>query len=135
MSLPSIRFRPVWRAAGYLFFALGAAGALLPLLPTTGPWILAVWCLWKGDDPLARKLLDHPQVGTHLRRWFERGAICRGGKIAATAGMTVCVLAAGFAGLAALPLMVLAGLLASASLWLWSRPEEGAPVALSVERA
>ncbi|MEM1409323.1 MAG: YbaN family protein [Pseudomonadota bacterium] len=123
MMTASPRFRPVWRSAGYLFFGLGAAGIVLPLLPTTGPWILAVWCLWKGDDPLARKLLDHPRFGEPLRAWFEHGRISRRGKIAATAGMAVAMgLVVAFTGLPDLWLVGLAATLVAAAAWIWTRP-------------
>ena len=114
--------RPVWRGAGYLCFGIGALGAALPLLPTTGPWLLAVWCLWKGDDPLARRLLDHPRFGRALRDWFEGGRISRKGKIAATAGMAAAVGIVALAGAASVLLAILAAVLGGVSAWLWSRP-------------
>jgi uncharacterized membrane protein YbaN (DUF454 family) len=119
----SRRFRPVWRGAGYLCFAVGAVGAAVPLLPTVGPWILAVWCLWKGDDPLARRLIQHPKAGPHLKRWFEHGVISRWSKIAATLGMAAGVVTAAFAGLGVVALALLTTFLAAVSVWLWLRPE------------
>lgn len=125
IAVATPRTRPLWRAAGYASFAVGAAGAALPLLPTTGPWILAVWCLWKGDDPLARRLLDHPRFGRPLRDWFEHGRVCRAGKVAASLGMAGAVGVAAATGLGATPVLLLAALLLAVSAWLWTRPEAG----------
>jgi uncharacterized membrane protein YbaN (DUF454 family) len=114
--------KPLFRAGGYFFFALGALGAALPLLPTTGPWILAVWLLWKGEDPLARRLLDHPRFGNALKDWFEGGRICRMGKMAASAGMAAALVILHTAGTPPLALLAVGITLGAVSAWLWSRP-------------
>lgn len=38
------------RVGGALFFAVGAVGIVVPLLPTVVFWILAVWC-WSVSAP------------------------------------------------------------------------------------
>lgn len=112
-----------WRAAGYGFVGLGAIGIVVPLMPTTIFWIVAVWFLLKGRDPMARRLLAHPAYGQALRDWYDRGAIARHGKIGAS--LALCV------GLALLwitlhpALAVMATAIAAAmalSVFLWSRP-------------
>ncbi|MEM0930348.1 MAG: YbaN family protein [Pseudomonadota bacterium] len=115
--------RQIFRGLGYLCFVIGAVGAVIPLLPTTGPWILAVFFLWKGEDPLATRLMTHPRFGQPLRDWFERGAIRREGKIAACVGMTVTVAVMAWLGA---PLWVTIGvalLLCGVGVWLVLRPE------------
>lgn len=114
-----------WRALGYACLAIGAAGILLPLLPTTGPWILAVVFLIKGEDPMASKLLDHPRFGAPIRAWFERGEISRAGKIAASAGMALAVISAAIFGMPLAVVAILALCLLGVAIWLCRRPEPG----------
>lgn len=114
--------RVLWRGAGYIFFGIGGIGAFLPVLPTTGPWILAVWCLIKGEDPLAHRLLQHRRFGRPLREWVHHGRISRRGKIFASCGMSA---GWGLATIAGAPTSVLIGLavtLLGVMGWLWSRP-------------
>lgn len=115
--------RLFWRLTGYGFFALGAAGTMLPLVPTTGPWLLSVFCLLKGGDPLAQKLLDHPRFGPHLRAWFDAGAISRSGKIAAVTAIATGLILIFVLGANDLALILLTGCAICLSAWLWTRPE------------
>ncbi|NLH52404.1 MAG: DUF454 domain-containing protein, partial [Bacteroidales bacterium] len=41
--------RPVYVVLGFLFVSLGVAGIFLPLIPTTGPLLLAAWLFSKGS--------------------------------------------------------------------------------------
>jgi uncharacterized membrane protein YbaN (DUF454 family) len=122
-----------WRGAGYAAFGVGALGAALPVLPTTGPWILAVWCLWKGEDPFARRLLDHPRFGRALRDWFEHGTLSRKGKLAASLGMAGAVGVVFIGGGLMLASCLTAALLAVGA-WLWSRPTTAPSVPISQQQ-
>ena len=123
MAVSTTLRRQIWRGVGYGFVALGAVGIALPVLPTTGPGIVGVWCLLKGGDPLAQRLLAHPRFGAALKAWFEGGRISRKGKVFATLGMAGAVAFAGLFGLTGLALAAPAILLSAVSLWLWRRPE------------
>lgn len=74
---------------GLLFAGLGFVGIFLPLLPTTVFWIVAVDMFVRSNPALAAPLLNHPRFGPGLRAWFERGAIGRAAKIAASGGISV----------------------------------------------
>ncbi len=108
---------------GMLFAGLGFVGIFLPLLPTTVFWIVAVDMFVRSNPQMAAPLLNHPRFGPGLRAWFERGAIGRAGKIAATLGIafSMCLLTWTF-----WPRILLLGLialgLAAVLTFIWSRP-------------
>ena len=81
--------RWLWFALGWLMLALGAIGALLPVMPTMIFLILAVACFARSSPRLEQRLLAHPRYGPTLRLWREQGAISRRGKLLAGAGMAV----------------------------------------------
>lgn len=81
--------RAFWFVAGWLMVALGAIGAVLPVMPTTIFLILAVACFARCSPRLERWLLQHPRYGPPLRLWREQGAISRKGKAFAAAGMAL----------------------------------------------
>lgn len=53
----------VWGGLGAVFFALGAAGAVLPLIPTTPFILLAALCFTRSS--------------AKLNRWFRSTKLCR----------------------------------------------------------
>ncbi|MEI2429764.1 YbaN family protein [Lysobacter yananisis] len=81
--------RWLWFALGWLMLALGAIGALLPVMPTTIFLILAVACFARSSPTFERRLLAHPRYGPALRLWREQGAVTRKGKCFASAGMAL----------------------------------------------
>jgi uncharacterized membrane protein YbaN (DUF454 family) len=74
---------------GYIFVALGFAGAFLPVLPTVPFLILAAACFARSSPQLEAWLLQHPRFGHMLVRWRERGAIPLKAKVFACAGMVL----------------------------------------------
>lgn len=54
---------------GWLFVALGAVGALLPLLPTTPFLLLAAACWVRASEQLHQRLLANRLLGPYLRQW------------------------------------------------------------------
>ncbi len=67
--------RIAWIAAGWIFFAVGVIGVVLPGLPTTGPMLLAIACFARGSERLHRWLLNHRLFGTPIRRWQRHRVI------------------------------------------------------------
>jgi uncharacterized membrane protein YbaN (DUF454 family) len=72
---------------GQTFFLLGLIGAFLPVLPTTGFWILAAICFAKCSPVMYRRIVGWPGIGPVIEAFITRGTISRKGKIAALTGM------------------------------------------------
>ncbi|MBK6802537.1 YbaN family protein [Novosphingobium sp.] len=114
--------RLLWGGAGLTALALGAAGVVLPVLPTVPFLLLAAFCFARSNPAWEARLLDHPRWGPPLRQWRERRAISRTAKLAAIGTMAASgVLTAALAGWtwALIPLAVLL----IAGSWIWTRPE------------
>lgn len=69
------RRRLVYRVIGWLAVALAAAGAVLPLLPTTIFLLIALWAFARGSPEWADWLRANRRFGPYIRDWEERGAI------------------------------------------------------------
>jgi len=77
--------RPLYLAGGLLFAALGAVGAVLPLLPTVPFLLLAAFCFARSNPEWEKRILDHPTWGPQILDWRERRAISRRAKVTAIA--------------------------------------------------
>ncbi|NEV60894.1 YbaN family protein [Thiorhodococcus minor] len=114
----------LYNILAWICFGLGVIGILLPLMPTTVFWICAAW-LWLRSRPhRVQFLVGHPRFGESIRRFLERGEICRTGKKAAVLGMAgslsiwLLVFSPGW------PLSLLVGaILATVATWIARRPE------------
>ena len=113
------------RGLGGGFFLLGAIGIFVPLLPTTGFWILAVMCWAKSAPALSARLLNHPRYGRGLSDWIHHGVIRRRGKAYAIGGMTL------GASISFLTIettwqvkAIIIGTLLAAAIWIGTRPED-----------
>jgi uncharacterized membrane protein YbaN (DUF454 family) len=111
-------------AAGWLLFALGAVGVVLPLLPTTIFWIGAVWCWSRSAPHLTKRILSHPKFGQPVYLFITYGQISRMGKWMAVIGM-----GAGFTIFQIISYpgweisVTLVLVLILVAVWLWHRPE------------
>lgn len=65
--------RAVLLVAGWLALLLGAAGVLLPILPTAPFLLLALACFSRSSDTMTRRMYRMPVVGSYLRDWQEDG--------------------------------------------------------------
>lgn len=74
-----------------LFFVLGAAGVILPGLPTTPFLLLTSYFLMKSSPRLNALLLRSPMFGPILRDWQHRKGIRRDVKFQAIAIVTLLV--------------------------------------------
>lgn len=75
--------RLLYLCLGFASVALGAAGLVLPLLPTVPFMLLAAYFFARSSPRLEAWIVEHPRFGPHVRAWRERGAISAAGKRAA----------------------------------------------------
>jgi uncharacterized protein len=114
--------RAAYLLLGLVALLLGAAGAVLPLLPTVPFLILAAFCFARSSPALERRLLSHPLIGPQIVAWRTRGAISRRGKRAALVAFAVSA-GMGFALLSwPWPLLPLAAAVVG-GVWIWRRPD------------
>ncbi|MFQ5966352.1 MAG: YbaN family protein [Acidimicrobiia bacterium] len=61
--------RTVYLALGIFFLGLGLAGTVLPLIPTTGPILLAAFFFSRSSERFETWLLNHRVFGGIVRDW------------------------------------------------------------------
>ncbi len=79
--------KPLYLLAGLALVAVGIVGAFLPLLPSTGFFILAAFFFARSSPRLEAWILNHKLFGPSVVAWREHGAIPRKAKYLAFAGM------------------------------------------------
>ncbi len=72
---------------GYLLLALGIVGIVLPVMPTTIFFILALGCFTRSSPKLANWLLNHPRYGATLQQWQQHQVVPIKAKWFAALGM------------------------------------------------
>ena len=77
---------------GLLCVALGFIGWVVPGMPGTVFFIIALWSFQKSSPRLEQWLLRHRIVGPMLRDWNEERSIRRSTKILAVAVIWICIL-------------------------------------------
>jgi uncharacterized protein len=70
---PAVRL--LFLAMGTLFVALGIAGALLPVLPTTPFMLLAAACYARASTRFYNWLLNNPVFGPSILEWRRHRSI------------------------------------------------------------
>jgi len=66
---------------GWIFFALGTIGVVLPVLPTTPFMILALWAFAKSSERFHHWLYHHKIFGPPLQQWKRHRVIPQAAKI------------------------------------------------------
>lgn len=59
--------RAVYATIGMVFVAVGLIGVVVPILPSTGPFILAAWCFSRSSTRMEQWVLGLPKVGPLVR--------------------------------------------------------------------
>ncbi len=77
--------RSLLLACGVLCIALGTAGLVLPVLPTTPFMLLAAYCFARASPALHRRLVESRLFGPTIRQWQRERTIPWQAKLAAIA--------------------------------------------------
>ena len=67
--------RSLYKPLGFTFLLLGAAGILLPVLPSTPFVLLAAWFFARSSEKWHRRLLHSELFGNLIRNWESRRCI------------------------------------------------------------
>lgn len=73
--------KPVLLAAGFFCTGIGIAGIFLPVVPTTGPLLLAAWFFARSSKRFYTWLVEHRLFGRYIRSFIKYKAITLKGKI------------------------------------------------------
>ena len=79
--------RPVYFVVGWCFFGLGAAGAVLPGLPTVPFMLVALWAFSKSSQRFHDWLYSHAMFGPPLQQWRDHRVIPVKAKVLAVISM------------------------------------------------
>ena len=115
--------RWVWAGMGGLALALGVAGIVLPLLPTTPFLLVSAFCFARASQRLHDWLVHHPRLGPPIRDWQHHGAIAPKAKRAAVVAIVVTFAISLALSLRWEILAVQAGVLAVVSVFILTRPD------------
>lgn len=69
--------RSIYIAVGFLSFGLGAAGAVLPLLPTTPFLLLSAYCFSRSSKRFHNWLIQTKLYNFYVADWIETRSIPR----------------------------------------------------------
>ena len=81
--------RAVYKPLGLLCLALGAAGIVLPVLPSTPFVLLAAWFFARSSERWHRRLMHSELFGPVIRNWEEQRCISSRTKAFALATMLI----------------------------------------------
>lgn len=114
--------RIFWGGLGGISVGLGAAGVVLPLVPTTPFMLLAAYCFARSSPRLERWLLGHPRFGPTIRDWRMHRAISDRGKMLAVVAIGLTFALSVALRLPGMVLAVQAVVLGAVSLFILTRP-------------
>ncbi|ASM51560.1 hypothetical protein PESP_a3803 [Pseudoalteromonas espejiana DSM 9414] len=85
-----IGYKNMWfKALGLMLVALGIIGIVLPVMPTTIFFILALTCFTRSSPALEHWLLNHPRYGVTLKQWQAHKVVPVKAKCYAAIGMLI----------------------------------------------
>jgi len=80
--------RPVYFVLGMVFLVVGIVGVVLPLIPTTGPVLLAAFFFARSSDRFHDWLINHPRLGPLIANFRAGRRIPLSTKVWALTAMT-----------------------------------------------
>ena len=80
--------RALYLVLGLVFVGIGIVGVFLPLIPTTGPLLLAAFFFARSSDRLHEWLVSHPRFGRFISDFQDGRGIPVRTKVVAVTAMT-----------------------------------------------
>ena len=117
--------RPLWVVGGFVALAIGALGAVLPILPTTPLVLLAAFCFARSSPRFARMLEEHVVFGPIIADWRQNGAIATRYKVTALVMMGAALGLSVWAGFSGRVIAIQAVCIVGAATYILSRPSKG----------
>lgn len=114
--------RFLWSALGVVCVGLGAAGIILPLLPTTPFVLLAAFAFGKSSPRLHQWIVSHPRLGPPLHYWNAHRAIGSRAKVMAVSMMGAAFVASLLMGVPSYALVMQGLVLLCCGAFILSRP-------------
>lgn len=124
-------FRPLWILLGCTSLALGIAGVVLPLLPTTPFVLLAAWAFANGSPRLHAWLLANRTFGPMIANWQQHGAIAPRAKLIAVLSMAAVFGLSFVLGAPERVIIIQAVILPATALFILTRPSGPKPPPIS----
>ena len=119
-------YRAIGRSAlfglGWLFFLVGIAGLVLPLVPGTLFLILSAACFARSSPRFESWLLNHSLFGPPIRQWRKTGAISLRAKWIALASLAAGWLIVLATGASAAFAIITLGLYCAVAGYIFTRP-------------
>ncbi len=115
--------RLLWLVMGITALVLGAAGTVVPLLPTTPFLLVAAWCFARASPRLHHWLVTHPRLGPPIEDWRRAGAIRPRAKMVAMIAIAASLLTSVLLGVGGAVLAIQAAVLAAVSVFILTRPD------------
>ncbi|MDX2065764.1 MAG: YbaN family protein [Fimbriimonadaceae bacterium] len=122
--------RPVYLVLGLLMLGLGYVGLILPVMPGTIFFILALHCFRRSNAQLEGWLLSRPVIGPVLQDWDRHGAIKRPTKWLIIVVLWLSMIGSVYRAIQVLPPFEAAGCIGfvlacglGVSWYVWSRPD------------
>ncbi len=115
-------FRTLWLIIGFTSLALGIAGVVLPLLPTTPFVLLAAYCFARSSPRMYDWLMTHKLFGPLIRNWEQHRAIAPRAKLLAVLSMAGVFVLAWAMGASSRVLIIQAVILPATCLFILTRP-------------
>jgi uncharacterized membrane protein YbaN (DUF454 family) len=92
MSSPVARTRTkraIYLTIGVIMLAIAIVGVWLPLIPTTGPVLLAAWCFARSSERFDQWMLNHRIFGPIVRDWRSGAGFTVRAKVIAVIALAV----------------------------------------------
>jgi uncharacterized protein len=80
--------KPLYMLLGLIALAVGVVGIALPLIPTTGPLLIAAFAFARSSDRLHDWLMNHPRFGRFITDFRDGRGIPIKTKVSAVIAMT-----------------------------------------------